>query len=261
MVDQTVIVWAEDEDRSGAETGLAAISDPILFQTGDLHEIPTKWTWWAGFQPMTEFAAYPLQYVRLNSPNINGKGINNLRLTRSSAGPTKALNYNDHGAFPFPGVPGNVVTAFSLEDDEAGVAHYNSMSAFLATGPIGPFTPKPITHMPEVTVAATGAAVTWKQDTPTLTDALPHGTYRLWGARFISATAIACRFILPGVNHRPAVPVVRNEEDTEHPFARAINPAGYVFNHKGNTMDITMEYMAAANETPGKCALYLQKIG
>jgi hypothetical protein len=259
---QTCLVWSEDEDRSGAETGLAAIAtEDQTYITGDkirfMEALPFVNLICAG----TEFAAYPLIEARLNAPNINGSGVSNLRINRGVAGVFDPTTVGNYSAFPlnWGHLGGNMITAYSYEDDEAGVAHFNHIILVVSNGAI-PITPKPITHMPKCTLAATGAAVTWKSNTPTLADELPAGRYRLWGADFVSATALACRFKLPGYDYRPAVLGRRNEQDGVHPFNTSFSNSGYLIDYQGGTLNFQAEYVCYANETPNALRLYLEKL-
>jgi len=81
-VPQTVHAWLEDEDRSGAEVGIAAIADDLIVTSGDnlrlrkdLPKIGLMYAW-------TEFAAYELIEARLKAPSLGG---NHLRITKGPA--------------------------------------------------------------------------------------------------------------------------------------------------------------------------------
>lgn len=157
------------------------------------------------------------------------------------------------------GVPGQLIVAYSVEDDEAGVAHHNGCAVLVTDGPI-PYGPRPITHVVDCTLGA-ATALTWTSAVPGLTDQLPAGVYKLWGADFVCTDGIACRFIIPGVDHRPGVFARRNEDDPMHPFNACFNPAGYDIVHKGGTLNITAEYLAYSAATPSTLQLYMQKVG
>lgn len=262
MVRQTVIAWAEDEDRSGAETGLAVVAgESITYTAGDVIEQPSMYPLYAMYYAGTEFDAYPLDYVRFASPNINGKGVNSQYIRRG--GVTDKFNSGilDFTTFPMFGTPGQQITAYSLEDDEGGTAHMNYGCIILSDGPI-PYGPRPITHILDCTAtAALAAGLTWETEVPTINQDIPAGTYIIHGADMVSASGIASRLIIPGVDHRPAFIPRHDVEDPVHPFNMCINPAGYKLVHKGGTVNFTLEHCALTTDTYEHLQLFLQKVG
>jgi hypothetical protein len=259
MTQQTVYVWAEDEDRSGAETGLTALADQTAVIQGDTVLMPSQYPYMTAWYAGTEFASYPLIDARLNAPNINGKGLNDLRIHRGYDVSFIPGAVVDAQRYPHMGAPGEPVGAYSLETDEAGVSHFNHVAVIVSDGPL-PFSDKPMTHIASCTVSAV-TANTWTTQTPVLDDTLPAGRYILWGADVVSATCFGARFIIPNYPDRPAIIPRRKVNDEMHKFNRCINPDGYIFDHKGSSLVLQLELACYTTDTPLAIKLFLQKIG
>ena len=269
---QTVLVWAEDEDRSGVETGLAAITDDTINTSGDKITIPDGLPYIAGILVGTEGATYIITDARLASPNIGGTGVNNLRLHKAYGSATTKKPGNVYDFFGAPlkvgSAPnflgGDTVTAYSLEADEAGVAHMNSISLFVTDTKLPYYNhPNPaVTHVVKFTTAAIAAALTWEAKALVLDDDLPVGDYRLWGADLCSATAIAARFIGNKTwGCRPGFIPRRTQAEEPHPFNQWIHPGGLPFTYRGGALGLKLEFCAEATDTPLSGALFLQKTG
>lgn len=265
---QSVFVWAESEDKSAAETGLAAVEDQTVVTSGDKITIPEAFPFIAGILAGTENSSYVWTDGRLASPGIGGKGINNLRIHKaySSASLKKPGNVYDWFDMPVrvgegdDGLAGDTVTAYSLEADESGVAHSNSISLFMTNTRL-PYQRHNITHIAKFVTGAISSGLTWEAKTLTLDDDLPVGQYRLWGADLCSATAIAARFINPNWGFRPGFIPRRTQAEEPHPFNRCIHPGGLAFNYKGGALALKLEWMAETTDTPLSGALFLEYLG
>ena len=256
---QTCVAWLEDEDRSGAAVGLAAVSDPdMIITSGDNLRIRKDVPLVAMMYAVTEFAAYAVNNIRISSPSI---ASNPIRITKGVA-----LNYTSPELiYDFREAPihiakvGDNVTAYGYEEDEAGISHYLGCVLILSDGWITKERPPgspAITHIHRCTVgAATEAA--WSALALTQTDDLPAGEYDMWGARVESATAVAARFIFKGMDLRPAVIPVTRSQDPVHPFSQYWGaPIRFTMPDGLPTLDI----LACAAETPGDVELYLTKV-
>jgi hypothetical protein len=82
-------------------------------------------------------------------------------------------------------------------------AQVNSMVVFLGDGKIAPISGDARTI--QATGSAAAVAGAWTNTTLTFADTLPSGQYQLVGAKFVSTTAFACRFLIPGQYARPGV--------------------------------------------------------
>ena len=223
----TVMAWGEDEDRSGAETGLAGLADDLFVVSGDTIEMPTGYPYVAMAYVMTEFAAYQLIKARLTAPSITQRPLQLTRNLHAGVALQSEFGVYDWRHMPIgPGNPpfikaGDKITAYSYEEDEAGVAHKNSIALIVSDGaiPIG-LSPANIIHHC-TPGAAIATALTWQTITLTESNALEAGTYDMYGADVVSASAIAARFIFPGNNDvgRPAVIPRRIESQGLHPFS------------------------------------------
>lgn len=274
---QTVFVWAEDEDRSGAETGLAALADDQAVTSGDTITIPEIYPFIAGYLAGTEFPDYPIIDARLAAPAIGGHGVNNLRIHKAYAGAEGLLDTakigsknpgNVYDFFDNPikpgrteaGLAGETVTAYSVETDETGVAHFNSISLFVTNTRL-PYQPHRITHIAKFTMAAIATALTWEAKALVLDDTLPTGRYTIWGADIVSATAIGARLISTNLNWRPGFIPRRNQVEAMHPLNLCLHPGGIPFRYMGGSPTVKVEYCAETTDTALSGALFLEYHG
>jgi hypothetical protein len=277
---QTVFVWAEDEDKSGAETGLAALTDDLAVTSGDTIQIPEQYQYIAGVLVGTEFPDYVITDARLSAPGIGGPGVNNMRLHKAYAGSEKLVDTTFVGTrdiegviydyFDNPvkvgegpnGIGGDTITAYSLEADEAGVAHMNSISLFVTNTRL-PIVPHTLTH-PDVkfTTAAIAAGLTWEKKTLVLDDDIPTGRYLIWEAELCSATAIAARLVVPGLGYRPAfIPTRTQAEAAPKQPNRCLHPGGIPIEYKGGSLTCKVEFCAETTDTPLSGRLGMQYLG
>lgn len=218
MMPQTCHAWLEDEDRSGAVTGIAAIADDLVKTSGDNLRFRADMPLIALMYGWTEFTAYVIDNLKLSAPTIAG---NPLRIRRGVS-----LNYLNEGQIvdmrenPFAGMrPGDNITVEGFEADEAGVAHYLGLVVIVSDGAIPEIPPLPLTHIHHCEATATGAGA-WTQLSLTETDALPAGEYQMLGADVMHASLVAARFVFKGVEARPAVIPRSLTTDHLHSFSR-----------------------------------------
>jgi hypothetical protein len=275
---QTCFAWAEDEDRSAAETGLAAaLGETTATTSGDTITIPDIYPFVAGVLVGTEFPDYFIVDARLASPGIGGPGVNNWRFHKAYRGDngeldTAAIGVRDEGCMynfmdnPIRvgegpnGIAGDTLTAYSLETDETGVAHFNSIVLFVTDTKL-PLMPHNLTHIVKFTTGAVTTAVTWANLALTLDDDIPPGRYTLWGADVTSATAIAARLQIPGVPFRPAFVPKRVENENFSQPNRCLHPGGIPIVYKGGTLNVRLDLLAETTDTPLSGALYLEYTG
>lgn len=249
------VAWLEDADRSGTEAGLTAVTDAAMIETsGDTlklrrgrHKIALMYSW-------TEFTAYPVSEARINAPSYP---LKNLRMYQGVG-----LNYINEGQIqdfrdnPIPMVPGEALTAYGFEDDEAGVAHYLGIVAVVTDRAI-PKGPKPGYDTIVQGTVTSAAAGSWQELTITLRDTLPAGYYDMYGAEVIHATAVAARFIFPGKSDRPAVIPKTREEDHLHSFSQYWG--GPVrFAYPGNLPVLNL--LDVTGSGTGKVTMFLKKV-
>jgi hypothetical protein len=257
----TCHAWLEDEDRSGAAAGIAAVADQMAGDvSGDNLQLSGSYPYIYAMYTITEFAAYPPVIMTLDGasfelPIITTKGI--------------ALNVNNDGQVydfrrsplkpPIISPAGENITATGYETDEAGVPHYLGHVLFVTDSPNVPVEQAAFpTHITRATVSAVSAAGAWETETLTLTDDLPAGRYALLGARVETATPCAARFILKGYADRPPVIPVSRNTDPVPAMSQWIGTTGYQFWYPGNLPQLEMLTMAA--ETPTDCELYLHQV-
>jgi len=213
---QTCHAWLEDEDRSGAATGIAAVTDDLVVTSGDNLRFRRDMPLIALLYGWTEFAAYAFNQAKISGPTIAG---NPLRITKGIA-----LNYLNEGQiYDFRDAPlailrpGDNITVEGYEEDESGVAHYLGVVAVVSDGSIPKQSPLPITHIHRCTATATTAGA-WTKLALTEVDALPAGQYQMLGARVEHASLVAARFMFKGIEARPAVIPVERAVDCVHSF-------------------------------------------
>lgn len=213
---QTVVAWLESEDRSGASTFLAAVPDNLLVVDNDnlrfrkdVKSIALAYVW-------SDDATYPPVEMRLSAPTISG---NPIRFNRGIG-----LNFLGGGIEDFRDnplniiVPGDNVTAFGFEEDEAGNAHYLGLALVLSDGII-PKGPRPqLTHIHQCAVTAISAGV-WTLLPMTETDALPAGEYEMYGASVMHSGIMAARFKFLGMELEPAVIPINDVDEVLHPLS------------------------------------------
>lgn len=215
---QTVHAWLEDEDRSGAEAGLAAVTDALIETSLDNLQLRVDMPLIALMYAWTEFTTYAFNQARITSPKIAGQPI---RITKGVA-----LNYLNKGqiydfrANPLSVIrPGDNVSALGYEEDEAGVAHYLGVVLVVSDGSIPKLPKLPLTHIHRCTATATTAGA-WTTLALTEVDSLPAGRYQMLGARVEHATAVAARFLFKGMEARPGVIPVTLSTDDLHEFSQ-----------------------------------------
>lgn len=250
----TVHAFLESEDRSGAETFIAAIADGLITTSGDNIRLRKDLPLIALLYPWSNNATYQPSSMRLSSPSIAG---NPIRLIGGVG-----LNFLGGGIYDFRDAPlnlirpGDNVTAYGFEEDEAGVAHYLGLALIVSDGQI-PKGPRPqLTNIHKCTCTATTAA-TWTTLSLTETDSLPSGTYEMYGARVLHSAIMAARFIFKGIEERPAVIPINDIDEVLHPFSEYWGK-GYKFTIPDGLPSI--EVLETAGSGTVSVELFLRKI-
>jgi len=252
---QTVHVWIEDEDKSTTEAGLNAPTDQLIETSGDTLKLRSGRNLIAMMYMWSKEAAYyPIQ-ARINAASYpDGQ---NLRLSKGVG-----LNFlskdqiYDFRSAPRYMVPGEVLTGYGLNVDNAGNAVTMGIAIIVSGGPI-PMGPLPSDIMVVQATATASAALAWTTLTMTLTDSIGAGIYEMYGARVMSATCFAARFIFPGMADRPAVIPTISELDITHPFSEFWG-APIQFAYPGNLPKL--EIMECTGSGTVKIEMYLRKI-
>ena len=255
MMGHTVHAWLEDEDKSTTEAGLAAVADQLIETSGDTLKlrngrnlIALMYMW------SKEAAYYPIQ-ARINAASYpDGQ---NLRLSKGVALNFSAENLiYDFRSNPRPMVPGEILTGYGLNVDNAGNAVTMGIAIIVSGGPI-PKGPVPGDIMVFQATATASAALAWTTLTMALTDSIGAGVYEMYGARVMSATCFAARFIFVGKYDRPAVIPTITEKDISHTFSEFWG-APIKFAYPGNLPKL--EILECTGSGTVKIEMYLRKV-
>lgn len=251
----TVHAWLEDEDRSGAEKGIAAVSDQLIETSGDTLKLRSGRNHIALMYMWSEFAAYYPTEARINAASYpDGQ---NLRLYKGVGLNFTAENLiYDFRDNPRPMVAGETLTGYGWEVDEATVAHYMAIVLIVSDGRI-PKGSAPSDTMVVQATATASAAAAWTTLTMTLRDSIGAGIYEMYGARVMSATCAAARFIFVGLWDRPAVIPTSRENDVSHSFNEFWG-APIQFAYPANLPKL--EILEVTGSGTVKIELYLRKI-
>lgn len=252
---QTCHAWLQDEDRSGAATGLAAIADDLVITESDNLRLRTDVNQVALAYMWTEFTAYAAERATITSPLIaNNPVILTHGVSLNYANPSQIYDFRE--APMIWARPGDNLSVEAYEADESGVAHFLGLVIVVSDGAI-PFGPRPqLTHIHRCTVGAASAAA-WSQLALTEINALPAGEYTMWGARVEGATTVAARFVFKGQELRPAVIPVTRSIDSLHPFSQFWGK-GVNFVMPDGLPDL--EILDTTTTTAGDVELYLTKV-
>jgi hypothetical protein len=259
-IGRKVVVWSEDEDRSGASTGLAGLADNNqgTIVSGDNLRLPAGYPYVYMMYAFTEFAGYPPQRAIITQASLSAKPITiNKGVALNYLGPGQLYDFR-HA--PLKLKTGENTTVQMLEDDEAGVAHVNAVVLFLTNSLQGIKTgkpPMPLTHIHTCTIAQMTINA-WTNSALTELNPLEEGDYICWGGRVTSATPISARLVFPGIDERPPLIPVAREEDPTHPYNEYWGTSKYRFRMPDGLPSIDM--VCGATETPSEIELYLTKI-
>jgi len=251
----TVHAWLEDADRSGSELGLLAIGDQLVETSGDTLKLRAGRNKIALMYMWTDDATYYPTACRINAASYpDGQ---NLRISKGvGLNFTSENQIYDLRSNPIEMVPGEVLTGYGVEVDEAGVAHYLGIAIIVADGMI-PKGDRPGDVMVVQATATASAAAAWTTLTMTLTDSIGAGVYEMYGARVMSATCFAARFIFADLAIRPAVIPTTRENDVSHSFNEFWG-APIQFAYPGNLPKL--EILECTGSGTVKIELYLRKV-
>lgn len=258
---QTCHAWLEDEDRSATVSGIDAVEDDLIITSldslrlrADVPKIALIYCV-VGFDDDGTSLAHAFVSAYIESPKISGYPI---RITKGVQIANKQAAVMDLRDNPYDEIrPGDNVTAYGVEADEAGKTHYLGIVIIVSNAPIPKVNEIPITHNARATATATSAGV-WTQLALTLTDGLEKGEYLMFGARVQHANAFAARFVFKGMELRPAVIPVVAVSEKNHPFSEFWGK-GVPFSMPDGLPDI--EILETLGSGTIQVELYLRKVG
>lgn len=176
-------------------TNLAAVSDQIAATDGDY--IYAK-------QDINQlFGVYAIgagmNIARIETPSIRQQFPLDIAPVESAAVPSDVPAIYMRPESPIPLVPNEGIEAFGTND--TGGAARSSVFTFLSDGAIAPVDGDIRTI--RFTTTSPAAAGVFEEESITLSETLPAGTYQVVGARLEDDEAIAFRFVPIGAAHRP----------------------------------------------------------
>ena len=191
------LVAYEESQDSAVLVNVAGLADESINVQGDNIRVPRVFR--------NVGAVYGLgvniTQARLLAPSLRDLVNLDISPLDVSAEPTARAPFLNLFDFPTLLVPGENLR-FQAAEDGVGLQISNG-AVWLVDGPQTPVTGEIATV--RVTAAITQVAEAWTAVPLTFDQELPSGTYQLVGARMIGATAKLCRFIIPGVAHRPGM--------------------------------------------------------
>lgn len=259
---QTVHVWSETEDRSGAATFLAAVPDVLCTTSGDNIRFNSLFSNIAFMYNKSNTDSYVPQEMTLSSATIASnplKWASGIGVTWDANAENSILDMSN-ACYSFIR-PGDDVTSKGYESDQAGTAHYLSNAVIVTDQPSINYDIRnapPLTHTATATVSGNSTANEWTTYQLSLEDNLPAGQYAMSGASVIGATAVASRFIFKsGAMSRPAV-IPRTTTTSPLPaFSRYFGGTrNFIF--PDNLPEL--EYLSTTAEVPGTVTLFLTKV-
>lgn len=191
------LVGYEESQDSAALVNVAALADDSINVQGDNIRIPPVFNNLGAVYGL----GVNITLARVLAPSLRALVNPDISPLDVSAEPTARAPFLDLFANPIPLTVGENLR-FQAAEDGAGAQICNGL-IWLVDGPSTPVGGE-ITTV-RVTGATTLGAQAWTPVPLTFDQVLPSGRYQLVGARMIGATLKACRFIAPGVAHRPGM--------------------------------------------------------
>jgi hypothetical protein len=199
----TLVAFGEDIDAAGALVNLTAQADPHITTSGDTIQVPT-------LNNIIAVAAGVSSggdgYGRLDSPTL--ERLNRLYISPTNGNadadvepddPPKVMDLRSH--------PRKLTTNESLSglvESNTSAAAYQWILVWLSDGVVTPL-PSGEIFTARATSSTTVTPRQWSNGAIVFDESLEVGRYGICGARFVSATGIAARFVLRNSGWRPGV--------------------------------------------------------
>lgn len=211
----TLVSYNESEDAAGVFVRLAATGgEPHVTVTGDDITVPSlnKIVAAAVLADITAAAQ-----ARFRSPSLIARGheeyIQPLNNGLTFIDPPRVADYRRN---PIELTP---VEALGVEvNDNPAAAVQRYAGVWLADGPIEPVAGQMQTI--RATSAISQVVTGWTNGALTFPTALKAGRYQLVGARCVAANGVFGRFVFPGGNWRPGIPVCTTSQVLDNPMFR-----------------------------------------
>lgn len=208
----TTVAYYESQTAT-ALANMAALADQHVTVAGDDIYVP-ELTKLMGYH----FLGVDLTQARIDSPSLRGSMMIDVEGFDYLAEPASPPNWHDLFENPVSLVRSEALRAQMIEGTgpSAAWAIY-----WLGSGPITKA--KGEIRTVRATSATTQVALNWTNCPLTFDQTLPSGEYAIVGLRGQSATAIACRLVIPGYQWRPGTIACDADADISTPRHRQGN--------------------------------------
>jgi len=246
----TLVAWDEDEDTATL-ANLAAVVDQSVGTNGDFVRVPP------GMDQLGAVYAggVNISLARMQSPSLRDLVNPDIAPLDQAAEPSSPYPLFDHFSSPIALQAGENLEALAAEDGAGSTRRI--IGAWLVDGPAQPVAGD------QSTVRCTGTttlvANAWTAVELTFGQTIPAGRYQVVGARFLSATAIFGRLVVPGAPWRPGAVAQDDEGDLENPIFR--NGRLGVWTEFDSVQSLQAEFLATAGDTAETVYLDIVKVG
>ena len=214
----TLVAFGEDIDAAGALVNLTAQADPHITTSGDTIQVPELNNIIAVAGGV---ASGGDGYARLDSPTL--ERLNRLYIAPVNGNADADVEPNSPGlVMDLRSHPRKLTTNESLSglvESDTSAAAYQWILVWLSDGGVTPL-PAGEIFTARATSSTTVTARQWSNGAIVFDEALEVGRYGIVGARFVSATGIAARFVLRNSPWRPGIIGVDTDSDQDNPIFR-----------------------------------------
>ena len=244
------LVGYEESQDSAVLVNVAGLADDSVNVQGDDIRVPREFDMIGAVYGL----GVNITQARVLAPSLRDLVNLDIAPLDVSAEPTPRAGFYDLFENPVQLTPGENMRFQAAEGGAS--AQISNGGIWLVDGPA--VRVQGAIHTVRVTGVTTLGAEAWSSVPLTFDQILPQGDYQLVGARMISATGKLCRFIIPGVAHRPGMVCYDAVGDQEDPIFR--NGKLGVWAEFNNVQSLQAEVFAVAADTTQEGFLDIIKI-
>lgn len=200
----TLVAFREDQDQAGAFAAMTGLADTHVQVVADDIRVPAFANKIAAVVGMIDDTVAP--ELRIESPTLRRKSNLYIAPLNGQAGAAQVMN-NPANVCDMRFSPVELAIGENMEAwAEANPAAVQDQTVLvcLTDNPITPVREPHFTVQADSAVAA--VANVWTPVAIVFADNLPRGRYQIVGLRGVSASMVACRFIIIGAPNRPGCP-------------------------------------------------------